>query len=137
MVRRLLLGSLRLGALISCPLYMGLAALAPICVPTVFGQALLDAVPVVQAMMMVLGVLSSLSVIQAAVIRGRFYQGSPGRKAGSCLASLQATALWRATAALGMAASTSSTLWLLSPVTPPLVTLAICIGLGIIVYWAI
>jgi O-antigen/teichoic acid export membrane protein len=54
---------------LACPLFLGLAALAPLLVPAVFGVAWLDAVPIVQLLMLV-GIRYSLSMIQAAVIRG-------------------------------------------------------------------
>ena len=62
-------GTLRVTGVLACPLFLGLAALAPVLVPTVFGRAWDPAVPVVQVMML-LGILTSMSTVQAAVIRG-------------------------------------------------------------------
>lgn len=67
--RRLAAGTLRVTGVLACPLFLGLAALAPLLVPTVFGPAWVDAVPVVQ-LLMLLGVRSSMSIVQAAVVRG-------------------------------------------------------------------
>ena len=67
--RRLTEGTLRVTGVLACPLFLGLAALAPVLVPTVFGEAWLEAIPVVQIMML-LGVQSSMSMVQAAVVRG-------------------------------------------------------------------
>ena len=61
--------SLRITGVLACPLFLGLAALSPVLVPTVFGTAWNDAIPVVQIMML-LGIQSSMSMIQAAVVRG-------------------------------------------------------------------
>jgi O-antigen/teichoic acid export membrane protein len=62
-------GTLRITGLLACPLFLGLAALAPVLVPTIFGAAWLDAITVVQIMML-LGIHSSMSIVQAAVVRG-------------------------------------------------------------------
>lgn len=67
--RRLAQGTLRITAVIACPLFLGLAALAPVLVPTVFGPEWIEAVPVV-ALLMLLGIRASMSTIHAAVIRG-------------------------------------------------------------------
>lgn len=67
--RRLAQGTLRVTAVIACPLFLGLAALAPVLVPTVFGAEWVDAVPVV-SLLMLLGIRASMSTVQAAVIRG-------------------------------------------------------------------
>lgn len=67
--RRLAAGTLRVTAVVACPLFLGLAALAPVLVPTVFGAQWIGAVPVVQ-LLMLLGIRSSMSIVQAAVVRG-------------------------------------------------------------------
>lgn len=67
--RKLAASTFGIVSVVACPLFLGLAALAPMLVPTVFGSAWLDAVPVVQLLMLV-GIRYSLSMIQAAVIRG-------------------------------------------------------------------
>lgn len=68
-VRRMLSGTLQLSALVCCPLYLGLSALAPTLVPWVFGQAWVEAIVVVQILML-LGIRSSMQMIQLAAIRG-------------------------------------------------------------------
>ena len=67
--RRLAQGTLGVTGVLACPLFLGLAALAPILVPTVFGEAWSEAIPVVQILML-LGVQASMSIVQAAVVRG-------------------------------------------------------------------
>lgn len=62
-------GTLRVTGLLACPLFLGLAAIAPLLVPTVFGTAWDDAIPVVQIMML-LGIQTSMAIVQAAVVRG-------------------------------------------------------------------
>jgi O-antigen/teichoic acid export membrane protein len=88
--RRLTAGTLRVTAVVACPLFLGIAALAPVLVPAVFGVSWDDAVPVVQIVML-LGVLASMSVVQAAVIRGL---GKPHWEILYELAVLLATALF-------------------------------------------
>ena len=55
-------------AVAACPVFLGLAAVAPILVPLVFGAAWAGAVPVVQ-LMLLLGVRASTHVVQVSVIR--------------------------------------------------------------------
>ncbi len=83
-------GTLRVTGVVACPLFLGIAALAPVLVPAVFGEAWNDAVPVVQIIML-LGVLASMSVVQAAVIRG---MGKPHWEILYELAVLAATAIF-------------------------------------------
>lgn len=89
-VRRLTAGTLRVTGVVACPLFLGIAALAPVLVPAVFGASWQDAVPVVQVIML-LGVLSSMSVVQAAVIRG---MGKPHWEILYEVAVLAATAIF-------------------------------------------
>jgi O-antigen/teichoic acid export membrane protein len=88
--RRLTEGTLRVTGVVACPLFLGIAALAPVLVPAVFGDAWHDAVAVVQIVML-LGVLAAMSVVQAAVIRG---MGKPHWEIVYELAVLAATALF-------------------------------------------
>ena len=88
--RRLADGTLRVTGVVACPLFLGIAALAPVLVPAVFGDSWNEAVPVVQIIML-LGVLSSMSVVQAAVIRG---MGKPHWEIFYELAVLAATAVF-------------------------------------------
>jgi O-antigen/teichoic acid export membrane protein len=67
--RSLAAGTLRVTGVVACPLFLGIAAVAPVLVPGVFGPSWEGAVPVVQIMML-LGVTAAMSVVQAAVIRG-------------------------------------------------------------------
>lgn len=67
--RRLTEGTLRVTGVLACPLFLGLAALAPLLVPTVFGLAWMEAIPIVQILML-LGLQSSMSMVQSAVVRG-------------------------------------------------------------------
>ena len=60
---------MRVAASIASPLYLGLAAVSGLLVPLVFGEAWLGAVPVVQ-LMMLLGLRSSMSIVQMSVVRG-------------------------------------------------------------------
>lgn len=66
--RELAEGALRMSAVIACPLYLLLAALAPVLVPAVFGAAWDDAVPVVQILMLT-GIRAASSTLQSAVVR--------------------------------------------------------------------
>jgi O-antigen/teichoic acid export membrane protein len=88
--RRLTDGTLRITGVVACPLFLGIAALAPVLVPAVFGASWNDAVPVVQIIML-LGVLAAMSVVQAAVIRG---MGKPHWEIVYELAVLVATAVF-------------------------------------------
>ena len=67
--RRLAASKMRVMASIASPLYLGLAAVAGVLVPLVFGQAWVAAVPVIQ-LMMLLGLRSSMSIVQMSVVRG-------------------------------------------------------------------
>jgi O-antigen/teichoic acid export membrane protein len=67
-VRRLMLATLKLAALAACPLFLGLSAVAPLLVPTVFGQAWVEAIVPVQILMLS-GIRSSISMLQVATIR--------------------------------------------------------------------
>ncbi len=67
--KRLAAKTFQVITVLACPLFFGLAALSPLLVPAVFGDAWLDAIPVMQLLMLV-GIRYSLSMIQAAVIRG-------------------------------------------------------------------
>jgi O-antigen/teichoic acid export membrane protein len=87
--RRLTEGTLRVTGVVACPLFLGLAALAPILVTTVFGSSWTGAIPVVQIMML-LGVFASMSVVQAAVIRG---MGKPHWEIGYEIVLVAVTAL--------------------------------------------
>jgi PST family polysaccharide transporter len=87
---RLTEGTLRVTGVVACPLFLGIAALAPVLVPAVFGESWNGAVPVVQIIML-LGVLASMSVVQAAVIRG---MGKPHWEIVYELAVLVATAVF-------------------------------------------
>ena len=68
-VRKLMAATLRLSALLACPLFLGLSAVAPTLVPAIFGEAWTDAVIPLQILML-LGIRASMSMIQVAVIRG-------------------------------------------------------------------
>ena len=101
--KRLAAGTLRVTAVLACPLFLGLAALAPILVPAVFGAAWTDAIPVVQLLMLV-GIRSSLSTIQAAVIRG---MGKPHwEMAGAMVGVLLAAAMISLAVPHGLVAAT-------------------------------
>ena len=67
-VARLAASALRATALAACPVFLGLAAVAPILVPWVFGEEWAPAVPVVQ-LLMLLGLRTSAATVQVAVIR--------------------------------------------------------------------
>lgn len=67
--RGLATAMMRVAASIASPLYLGLAAVSGLLVPLVFGEAWLAAVPVVQ-LLMLLGLRSSMSIVQMSVVRG-------------------------------------------------------------------
>lgn len=67
--RRLAVSMMRVTASIASPLYLGLAAVAGLLVPLVFGHAWVAAVPIIQ-LMMLLGLRSSMSIVQVSVVRG-------------------------------------------------------------------
>lgn len=67
--RRLAAAVMRTAAVVASPLYLGLAAVAGLLVPLVFGERWSDAVPAVQLLMLV-GVRSAMSTVQVAVVRG-------------------------------------------------------------------
>lgn len=68
-VRRIALAAMRASAVLSCPLFLGLGALAPSLVPALFGAAWIDAVPVIQVMML-FAIRSPITMVQMAVLRG-------------------------------------------------------------------
>ncbi len=68
-VQRLAAAMMRVAASIASPLYLGLAAVAGLLVPMVFGDAWLAAVPVIQ-LMLLLGLRSSMWTVQMSVVRG-------------------------------------------------------------------
>lgn len=68
-VRALMAAALRLSALVACPLFLGLCAVAASLVPLLFGPAWTDAIVVVQILML-MGIRSSMGMIQIAAIRG-------------------------------------------------------------------
>lgn len=67
--RRLADSILRAAAVIASPLYLGLAAVAGLLIPLMFGERWVAAVPVAQ-LLMLLGIRSSMSTVQVAVMRG-------------------------------------------------------------------
>ena len=72
--RRLADSILRGAAVVASPVFLGLAAITGPLVPLVFGADWAAAVPVVQVLML-LGIWSSLAMVQTAVVRG---MGRPG-----------------------------------------------------------
>lgn len=88
-VRRLVDSLLRAVAVIASPVFLGLAAVASLLVPLVFGAQWAGAVPVVQVLMW-LGIRSSMSMVQMAVIRG---MGRPGWQVASSALAFVATVL--------------------------------------------
>ncbi len=174
-------GTLRITGLLACPLFLGLAAISPVLVPSVFGPAWSDAVPVVQIMML-LGVQTSMAIVQAAVVRG---MGKPhwdmvsavvvavvtsgllvvaaphGLEAVTAAVVASAVAVWpldalfvrRLTglsasgqcasvgraglAAVVMAVAVWGATPLLQPHLPVVAVLAVQIGLGAVLYWAL
>jgi O-antigen/teichoic acid export membrane protein len=66
---RLTAGTLRANAIVTTPLFLGLAGIAPLLVPAVFGNDWQGAVPVVQILMLA-AVLTGIATIHAAVVRG-------------------------------------------------------------------
>lgn len=73
-VQRLGDSMMRAAAVVANPVFFGLAAIAPVLVPTVFGAHWTGAVVAVQVLML-LGVRGSMSMVQMALIRG---MGRPG-----------------------------------------------------------
>ncbi|MGE0799177.1 MAG: lipopolysaccharide biosynthesis protein [Lautropia sp.] len=67
-VRQIAGGILRITSVIACPLFFGLAAIAPLLVPTMFGSGWIEAVPVVQCLMLV-GVRIAVTTVQASTLR--------------------------------------------------------------------
>jgi O-antigen/teichoic acid export membrane protein len=67
--RRLADSMLRAVAVVASPVYLGLAAVSGLLVPLAFGEHWAGAVPVVQVLML-LGIRSSMSMVQMAVVRG-------------------------------------------------------------------
>lgn len=72
--RRLADAVLRAAAVVASPAFLGLAAVASLVVPLVFGERWVGAAPVIQ-LLMLLGIRSSMSMVQIAVVRG---MGRPG-----------------------------------------------------------
>jgi PST family polysaccharide transporter len=60
---------MRVMASIASPIYLGLAAVAGLLVPLVFGDAWIGSVPIIQ-LMMLLGLRSSMTIVQMSVVRG-------------------------------------------------------------------
>ncbi len=77
--RRLADSVLRGVAVVANPVFLGVAAIAGLLVPLVFGPDWSAAVPIVQ-MLMLLGMWSSLEMVQIAVVRG---MGRPGWHLGA------------------------------------------------------
>lgn len=67
--RSIALGTMRASAVLSCPLFLGLGALAPVLVPTLFGEEWSGAVPVIQVMML-FAIRSPVAMVQMAIVRG-------------------------------------------------------------------
>jgi len=67
--RRLTASMMRAMASIASPIYLGLAAVAGLLVPLVFGEAWIGSVPIIQ-LMMLLGLRSSMTIVQMSVVRG-------------------------------------------------------------------
>lgn len=67
--RRLTASIMRATAVVASPLFLGLAAVAGLLVPMLFGEQWAGAVPVVQ-LLMLLGIRASMSTVQMAVVRG-------------------------------------------------------------------
>src|SRR5690606_29810322 len=102
-------GTLRITGLLASPLFLGLAAIAPVLVPAVFGHAWSGAVPVVQIMML-LGIQSSVNIVQAAVVRG---MGKPH---------------WDMFSAAAVAVLTAGLLVVAAPYGLEMVTVAVVVG---------
>ncbi|MCO5108600.1 MAG: oligosaccharide flippase family protein [Burkholderiaceae bacterium] len=85
--RQLAASMMRVAASVASPLYLGLAAVAGLLVPLVFGQAWAAAVPIVQ-LMMLLGLRSSMSIVQLSVVRG---MGRPNWHLGANAVALALT----------------------------------------------
>ncbi|MEZ5726712.1 MAG: oligosaccharide flippase family protein [Burkholderiaceae bacterium] len=68
-VARVALGAMQLAAALTAPVFLGLAALAPVLVPALFGPEWVEAVASVQVLM-VLATRSPVTIVQTAVIRG-------------------------------------------------------------------
>lgn len=74
-LRQMLEDATRLAALVSYPLFIGGAAIAPLAIPLLFGSAWAPAVPAVQIMLL-LGVRAATASFNGAVLRG---VGLPGQ----------------------------------------------------------
>lgn len=106
---------LRGAAVVAAPAFLGLAAVSGILVPLVLGGKWADVVPVVQ-LLMLLGLRSSLSTVQIAVVRGM----------GRAGLHLAAEALGMA---MTVAASFVAVRWGLLPLTAALVAKGFLMGL--------
>ncbi|RPH65680.1 MAG: hypothetical protein EHM83_05820 [Burkholderiales bacterium] len=103
--RRLAVSMMRAAAVVASPLFLGLAAVAGLLVPLVFGEAWAGAVPVVQ-LLMLLGIRSSMSMVQMAVVRG---MGRPHwHLAGAALGLALTVALTTAALDYGLLAVTAA-----------------------------
>jgi len=87
--RRLADSILRAASVVASPVFLGLAAVASLLVPLAFGERWEGAVPVVQVLML-LGIRSSMSVVQMSVVRG---MGRPGWHLGAAALGLCVTAV--------------------------------------------
>ncbi|MFA7504728.1 MAG: oligosaccharide flippase family protein [Burkholderiaceae bacterium] len=61
--------TMRASAVLSCPLFLGIGALAPVLVPALFGKEWSGAVPVIQVMML-FAIRSPVAMVQMAIVRG-------------------------------------------------------------------
>jgi len=68
-VREISIATMRASAVLSCPLFLGIGALAPVLVPTLFGEGWSGAVPVIQVMML-FAIRSPVAMVQMAIVRG-------------------------------------------------------------------
>jgi len=68
-VREISIATMRASAVLSCPLFLGIGALAPVLVPTLFGEEWSGAVPVIQVMML-FAIRSPVAIVQMAIVRG-------------------------------------------------------------------
>lgn len=68
-VREISIATMRASAVLSCPLFLGIGALAPVLVPALFGDRWAGAVPVIQVMML-FAIRSPVAMVQMAIVRG-------------------------------------------------------------------
>jgi O-antigen/teichoic acid export membrane protein len=115
-VARLVRSVLHAAGLVAAPLFLGLAAVAPLLVPLCFGEQWVDAVPVVQVLML-LGVRASTSMVQMAVVRA---MGRPDWHLAVSVAGLAMTVVLCAAAApfglLAISAAMVVRAWLTWPI---------------------